>query len=98
MKNGFTFWERVQYAIERAAEDARYLPQPGQQELIIWHDFQDTTRGKDYYYLLKMRAQWLRPVSTIVYDERNFCTTGTGASLRICPLGENDEKATSANR
>ena len=87
MNYGFSFWERVEYAIGLAAEDAKYLPQPDQQELIIWHDFQDTTRGKEYYYLLKMRAQWLRPVNTIVYDEKNFHTTGTGASLRIVHKG-----------
>ena len=83
MKDGFNFWERVQYAIGLAAEDAKYLQQPAQQELIIWHDFQDTTRGGKYYYLLKMRAQWSRSVNTIVYDEKNFRTTGTGTLLHI---------------
>jgi hypothetical protein len=90
MKDGFNFWERVQYAIGLAAEDAKYLQQPAQQELIIWHDFQDTTRGGKYYYLLKMRAQWSRSVNTIVYDEKNFRTTGTGTSLRIYPNKDKD--------
>jgi hypothetical protein len=65
-----TFWDTIQYALSCAAEDAKFLNQP--QEITIWHDFQDTTRGGTYYYLLKLRASWLRQVSTIVADERNF--------------------------
>jgi hypothetical protein len=67
-----TFWETIQQVLRRAADDARYLEQPNQQELTIWHDFQDTTRGDKYYYIVKLRASWLRQVSTIVADERNF--------------------------
>jgi hypothetical protein len=67
-----TFWETIQHALQRAADDARYLERPDQQELTIWHDFQDKRRGHKYYYFIKLRASWLRQISTIVADERNF--------------------------
>lgn len=69
------FWERVEYALEKAAEDARYLDHPEQQELVLWHTFEDTENKKGYFYRGCLHASWLRKASTIVCSEQNFGIT-----------------------
>lgn len=60
-----TFWSNLEFAIQKAYEDGKYLPNPENQELIVWHDVQ---YGKKNSMLIQFRAQWLRSVDTIVYD------------------------------
>lgn len=68
-----TFWERVQYAIAKAAEDARQLPIPFEQELIIWQETGQCTRHDKLYYFITLKAAWIRQTgSTFLMDERNF--------------------------
>jgi hypothetical protein len=64
-----SFWNRVEYAIWRAFEDGRYLPDPQGQELVMWHDVRT---GRNDAKLIQFRARWFKSVDTMVSDERNF--------------------------
>lgn len=68
-----TFWERVEYAIAKAAEDARQLQLPFEQELIIWQETGQRVNNGKLYYFITLKAAWIRQVgSTFLRDERNF--------------------------
>ena len=64
------FWDTVQEAIKRAADDAKFLD--CEQELVLWHTVENTYKKGKLYYIGHLRAKWLRQIAMIIAEERNF--------------------------
>lgn len=68
-----TFWERVEYALQKAAEDARNLDLPMEQEVIIWQETDHRIVKDNLYYFITLKAAWITQTRIcLLRDERNY--------------------------